>query len=323
MKRLFLVPLCLYLFIIQIFGQEVKPTWAERAINPPIGANYIFVVGRGEGKDRTDAIKKAEYDAIKTSAFELGAYGITTQELQNIEKNGLDIAISTQKMPRRRITQEIIEKETKDKKGVVIDRVYICYTAYAVKRDINGKDDLYEIDLSQFEDKTFAKRNEIAARRGQDDFFVKGRDKYVGLHLLDISYPFSLSFVISGRHGGKIGFGYEASLGWSYEFNHGFATMTYAGKIRFYCYKNMFIQTGFGALGIHLSNKIEEVDYSSPYYHDAALAYCHIQYGIPIQVGCDFVGRRSFYSSFRGGCAYDIVDKSFIPSFNIGIGVKL
>ena len=316
--------------VVGLYAQEVKPQWAVKTINPPAGANYIFVIGRGEGNSRVSAKKQAEYNAIKSSSFELGAYGIGEQELQDIETKGLDMVISMQRMPRRWITEQFVENKIKTDKTETIE--FICFIAYAVKRNMNGIDDLYSIDLSLFEDKSFIERLEKEYRKKTDDFYAKGRDTYLALTILDISpIPFSMGVGFSGRHLGKIGLGYEFTFGFAT--NLIAQTLTYLGKIRFYVYKNFFIQSGFGALGIRSIIDKSEYTYDEFYFGYLSeedkeqiaeiLENNYIMYGIPVQIGYDLLAKNNLYMSFRGGIGYDIVMKRTIPQINIGIGVKL
>lgn len=327
MKKIIVILTLISVAVGNLFSQEIKPKWAEKTINPPMGANYIFVIGRGEGKDRVEAKRQAEYNAIKSSAFELGAYGISSQDLQDIETKGLDMVISSQRMPRRWITEQFIENKVKERNEE--KTVFVCYIAYAVKRDINGKDDLYDIDLSQFEDKTFAKKSEKASLKKEDNFYTKGRDKYLVFVLGDMSlYPLlGANFSIYGRHSGKIGIGYEFSVGFNTNFYVG--TLSYMGKIRFYCYKSLFIQAGFGVMGVgSIGNNSQIYD---DYWHGRAgdeqfVATNYIMYGIPMQLGCDVLLGKLMTMSFRGGVGYDIVMKKIVPQINIslvGFKVKL
>jgi hypothetical protein len=316
MKKILIVLTTIFLLssvsVAQNSSTPEKPWWAKSAFYKDLEGSYLKTFTTN-GITQEDARNSAEKIVIKERESTIG---------KNIGADNSAFKASY------RIIYEHFE-QNKD--------FYVGYFLYQICYSYECD---FKKDIQPFMEEV-VKRNKEKQKMQSDNFFLKKRDKYIAIHLLDVSYPFSLGVGFSGRHGGKVGFGYEVLVGWGTNFT--LATLSYSGKLRFYCYKNLFIQSGFGTLGIKtLDSKISGLvdDYNNNDYdnyynyqnhnkeiYETAVnytkAHSYIMYGIPIQVGYDFITNGGFYASVRGGCGYDIVGKTVVPLFNVAIGVKI
>jgi hypothetical protein len=141
MKHLIIVSVLL-LTAWSINGQtysSLRPSWAKATPNPPSGANYFFSSGVGEGRNEDEAYDRAWADALQKSLHELGAIGITQQDIDAVKTQGIDAVISFNKMKRRSLCKtEFIRKP--DGSG---GKQYILIQ---VQLNVHRTDDFYIID---------------------------------------------------------------------------------------------------------------------------------------------------------------------------------
>jgi hypothetical protein len=135
-----------------VFAQaysELRPAWAKATPNPPAGANYFLGWGAGEGADEAAAYNAAWADALQKSLHELGAVGITQQDIDAVKAKGIDGVVSFNKMKRRSLCQtEFIRKP--DGSG---GKMYILIQ---VQRSVHGNDDFYGVDTRTCSDANFS-----------------------------------------------------------------------------------------------------------------------------------------------------------------------
>jgi len=212
-------------------------------------------------------------------------------------------------------------------------------TTYHAIDELSPKEQLV-FEITEKKDK----KTLLAENRAKEPFYYKHRNNYVNWGILDVSaYPFHFGTSVYGRGGNTIGIGGEISIGLALLTveNNGrdndfiddvkitYGTLTYSGKVRFYYYKNLFIQSGFGALG--LVDIKPTMDYEKLYYIEKGGAY--IKYGIPVQLGYDWIWgenelRKGGYGtsggsiSLRAGIGYDVNLKDIVPQVEISIGYK-
>jgi hypothetical protein len=118
---------------------DVRPQWARITPNPPAGANYFLNWGMGEAPNETDATYAAWADALQKSLHELGVVGITQQDIDAVRMNGIDAVVKFNQMKRRVLCTTGFAKESNNSSGKV-------YVLIQVQRNVNGKDDFYDVD---------------------------------------------------------------------------------------------------------------------------------------------------------------------------------
>lgn len=129
---------------------ELRPSWAYAIPTPPAGANYFLSWGVGEGHDEQSATNAAWADALQKSLHELGVVGITQQDINAVATQGINAVVKFNIMKRRVVsaTEPIVLGGNRMK----------IYILIQVQRNVNGADDFYSLDTSNFRDKEFDKR---------------------------------------------------------------------------------------------------------------------------------------------------------------------
>lgn len=129
---------------------ELRPSWAYATPVPPAGANYFLSWGVGEGYDEQSATNAAWADALQKSLHELGVVGITQQDINAVATQGINAVVKFNRMKRRVVsaTEPIVLGGNRMK----------IYILIQVQRNVNGADDFYSLNTSNFRDKDFDKR---------------------------------------------------------------------------------------------------------------------------------------------------------------------
>ena len=129
---------------------ELRPSWAYSTPVPPAGANYFLSWGVGEGHDEQSATNAAWADALQKSLHELGVVGITQQDINAVATQGINAVVKFNQMKRRAVsaTEPIVLGSNRMK----------IYILIQVQRNVNGADDFYTLNTSNFRDKDFDKR---------------------------------------------------------------------------------------------------------------------------------------------------------------------
>ena len=196
---------------------------------------------------------------------------------------------------------------------------------------------------------------------------LKSRNSYISWGILNVSYLGSKSTSITtttsegtseikstgtstgistsvyGRYGFKnssaIGIGGEISFGGAFlskcnnkndktKTTHGYGSVSLSAKFRFYCYQNLFIQSGFGVLGLTYNEKYETAG-NIIMKHD----YVRISYGVPVQLGYDWIfgekklkdgvyGKLGGCVSVKAGIGYNVNNLEATPQIEIAVGLK-
>jgi hypothetical protein len=151
---------------------SLRPQWTKTTPNPPANANYFLSWGVGEGKNEAEANNIAWADALQKSLHELGAIGITQQDIDAVKIKGIDAVISFNKMKRRSLCQTEFIKKPDCTGGKV-------YVLIQVQKSVHGNDDFYDVDTRICNDPDFEKNlyKYISANIKQDSYgraFVPG-----------------------------------------------------------------------------------------------------------------------------------------------------
>ena len=182
------------------------------------------------------------------------------------------------------------------------------------------------------------KRREKEYERANNPYFLENRNKYIAWAFLGGGYPWNLVSSIEFRTGGIIGVGLYGDVGADFmriivnDGNDNFAYTTktmfrYAGGVKFYMYKGLFLDIGYGTI----SQPTDEVTYDfylllsddeSTLVKKMASESSH---GLLFHLGYNFVENLSkeakgVFIGINGGVTYDITNKEFAPSINLKIG---
>jgi hypothetical protein len=129
---------------------DLRPRWARVTPNPPAGANYFFSWGMGEASNETDATNAAWANALQKSLHELGAVGITQQDIDAVRARGISAVASFNRMKRRALcSTEFIAAP-----GGAGGKLYVLIQ---VQRSVTGADDFYSLSTSICDDPSFDK----------------------------------------------------------------------------------------------------------------------------------------------------------------------
>lgn len=167
------------------------------------------------------------------------------------------------------------------------------------------------------------------------------KNRYVAWNIAGAGYPWNLVTGIEFRGGGIVGVGLYGDIGmdfttveYSYRNNwdNVFREKTvktafrYAGGVRFYPYKGLFLDCGYGtiakasvdSIAVSYSNHSNDID-------NDARKKVENSHGVLFHAGYNLVTNLSdgagFFLGLSGGASYDVINKVFAPSVNLKIGV--
>lgn len=303
----------LLFFILSIVSISAQvPDWAinlPRSNNPTMD----YLVGVGEGYTYKEAQNEAFNDLLRKliARFRLS---VNSNDIMNAVYRNESLTTISQdyNLPPMR---EVCSSQTKinDK-----ERVYLLYQIAADGMILNP----------QFE--TFTKC---------DDHSRNG-DKYIAWGIVGAGYPWNLVSSIEFRYGKKVGIGAYLDLGMDFtaitakyygtdEIAHTTKlSFRYAGGIKFYPYKGLFVDCGYGTI-----TKPAETVFSEYYgYHldsNEAAAVRDLatkgSNGILFHAGYNLVTNMQngagFFLGVSAGASYDVHNKLFAPSANLKLGV--
>ena len=190
------------------------------------------------------------------------------------------------------------------------------------------------------------------------------KNRYVAWSIAGAGYPWNLVTGIEFRGGGIVGVGLYGDIGMDfttveysyrnvydvtyndfYDYNDKCVKVSfrYAGGIKFYPYKGLFIDCGYGTIATTREavsfKTISDNDYpNSPDYYNTsnsglskntreakAKSLVHSSHGVLFHAGYNLVTDLSngagFFLGLSGGASYDVINKVFAPSVNLKIGV--
>lgn len=149
-----------------------------------------------------------------------------------------------------------------------------------------------------------------------NSYCQKGKNRYVAWGMAGAGYPWNLVTSIEFRGGELIGFGLYGDIGMdftSWKDSHGDVNtdiyFRYAGGVKFYPYRGLFLDAGYGTIA-----KPHGVDHS---------------HGVLFHVGYNLVTNLvdgpnegvGFFLGVSGGASYDVINKEYAPSVNVKVGI--
>lgn len=159
------------------------------------------------------------------------------------------------------------------------------------------------------------------------------KNRYVAWNIAGAGYPWNLVTGIEFRGGGIVGVGLYGDIGMDfttidYFDNYGDNVSTvktafrYAGGIKFYPYRGLFLDCGYGSIAQAKVTLKHYTFYSTPKAAREAVLNSH---GLLFHAGYNLVTNLSdgagFFLGISGGASYDVIYKVFAPSVNLKIGV--
>jgi hypothetical protein len=285
-KLLFMLPLLLWASatLAQVKPRPIvkPPKWATgKQVVAPQGKNFIYAHGVGTGNNVEEAKDRAAGDAYVAAVKFLEGTKVESQQMTDIRKNGLEATIGGTQMRNRRIcsTPPIFFNP----RNPLECRVYVLLQ---VERNVHGTDDFDDLKLPNCKDKDFdrsleklnkwhedkekeekekqkqkekeeiekQKRQEKLDQKNAKRFWKNGYDSYLSF---GVGNGFTTGAMAGGyfmgRHGGLIGFGYEAAanVGLDKNMSADNREMSYSVGLKFYPYKCLYV----GVYGTVLDQK--------------------------------------------------------------------
>lgn len=173
------------------------------------------------------------------------------------------------------------------------------------------------------------------------------KNHYIAWNIAGFGYPWNLVAGVEFRGGGIIGYGLYGDMG--ADFTHikvrhsneaieecytTKTTFRYAAGIKFYPYKGIFVDFGYGSIAKPVANV--EYDFNTSKIgsslnitdqrdHKQIVKKISNSHGINFHAGYNLVTELArdagFFFGINGGLAYDVINKEVAPSFNLKIGV--
>lgn len=171
------------------------------------------------------------------------------------------------------------------------------------------------------------------------------KNRYVAWSIAGAGYPWNLVTGIEFRAGGLVGVGlygdigmdftninyscYKADEGGKIQLNTLKTAFRYAAGIKFYPYRGLFIDCGYGTISKAVVNDVElNKGYQWKYEEhsrDDARKAVENSHGLLFHAGYNLVTDLSsgagFFLGVSGGASYDVINKVFAPSVNLKLGV--
>lgn len=170
------------------------------------------------------------------------------------------------------------------------------------------------------------------------------KNRYVAWNIAGAGYPWNLVTGIEFRGGGIVGVGLYGDIGMDfttvyykndYYANgnhytvHGNTIKTafrYAGGVKLYPYKGLFIDFGYGTIATPTAEPMISVSYKSDLSpSDVAQKSVQNSHGILFHAGYNLVTNLSdgagFFLGVSGGASYDVINKVVAPSVNLKFGI--
>jgi len=165
------------------------------------------------------------------------------------------------------------------------------------------------------------------------------KNRYVAWNIAGAGYPWNLVTGVEFRGGGIVGVGLYGEVGmdyttieysyYSYSDRYSDKTLKtafrYAGGVRFYPYKGLFLDCGYGTIAksfvdgvsVGSSNSSDRENNAKKAVENSHGILFHAGYNLVTDLSCD----AGFFLGLSGGASYDVVNKVFAPSINLKIGV--
>ena len=133
-------------------------------------------------------------------------------------------------------------------------------------------------------------------------------------------YPWNLTSGIEWRWGGIVGFGLYGDIGMDFTYVDAYyyreketkTSFKYAGGIKFYPYRGLFLDCGYGTI---CPAYVE----SKTYYESGHGVLFHVGYNLFFAAPTDNTG---FFLGICGGASYNVINNKYAPSINLKIGIS-
>lgn len=288
------------------------PEWA---INLPKSnePTMDYLVGIGEGNNYKEAYNEAFSDVLRKLIVRF-RLSVNSNDIMNAAYRGESLATISKDYnlpPMREVCASQIKQQGRE-------RVYLLYQIAA-----DGM-----ITNPVFEPFTKCDDN---SRNGNE---------YIAWNIAGASYPWSLISGIEFRYGKKVGFGAYLDLGIDFTrikciFNveeYWTAATTkvffhYAGGLKFYLYKGIFLDCGYGSISKPVVDLGNVGHYGSWTYSLAEKAKnrVHSAHGLLFHAGYNLVTNLAngagFFLGISAGASYDVMNEEFALSMMLKIGV--
>lgn len=148
------------------------------------------------------------------------------------------------------------------------------------------------------------------------------KNRYVAWNIAGAGYPWNLVTGIEFRGGGIVGVGLYGDIGMDFTHKDAYyhsdkGTITsfrYAGGLKFYPYRGLFIDCGYGTI---CPASVKVNSYGNYTYNKSHGILFHAGYNLVT----DLSDKAGFFLGVSGGASYDVINKVFAPSVNLKIGV--
>ncbi|MBR3578249.1 MAG: hypothetical protein IKO89_04010 [Bacteroidales bacterium] len=213
------------------------------------------------------------------------------------------------------------------------------------------KEKIEEDKKRQEQEAKTQRQEERKSKRLDNPYCNAGKHRYIAWNIAGASYPWSLISGVEFRYGKIIGFGAYLDLGIDftrikYTYKHGYESdgyeydcslisdattkvfFHYAGGLKFYLYKGVFLDFGYGSISKSFVDlgKIEGYYYYDNSHKEKAKNWVYQAHGVLFHAGYNFVTNLTngagFFLGISAGASYDVVNYEFAPSIMVKIGVS-
>jgi len=290
------------------------PDWA---INLPKSNNPTmdYLVGIGEGSTYKNAYNEAVCDALRKLILRFGL-SVNSNDVMSAVYSGQELTTISRDYNIPPINNVCISQV----KQQGLERVYVLFQIPANAMVTNP---VFE-PFTKCESKKEKLKNKL--------YWDKG--KYIAWNIAGTGYPWNLTDGVEFRYGGVIGIGAYLDVGMDfttikyynnvhedYEYLNTKIFFHYDGGIKFYLYKGIFLDCGYGTINV-LTKRIN-YDYLGK-YETNTMTNSH---GFIFHAGYNLVtnnllyGGAAFFLSLSVGASYDMIYKVFAPSAVLKIGI--
>lgn len=216
-------------------------------------------------------------------------------------------------------------------------------TFYNIYKGMTGESKPYleqQINDCKAEKQRIEGKKESKNRLMDNSYCRANKNRYVAWNIAGAGYPWNLVTGIEFRGGGIVGVGLYGDIGmdfttveYSYRNNYNVfrektvkTAFRYAGGVRFYPYKGLFLDCGYGTIAKASVDSIAVPDsYNNNDRDNDARKKVENSHGVLFHAGYNLVTNLSdgagFFLGLSGGASYDVINKVFAPSVNLKIGV--
>lgn len=363
MKRLFqiIAVICLVNNATAQTYISMRPNWT---FNPPQAENstYEYYVSKGVGNTEKEARADAFVLAVKEAQTRVGVRANSKEIFRAFQTTDQDfnVTANSYKIPMK----EVCFFSEKSRDGQIYYHYQLLQVAISGNitpsfkqftgdcYDFSKAKELREIMKEEYreqmeEDK---KRQEqeakLQAQQEKEDkinmrkqkikdnlYWEKG--KYIAWNIAGTGYPWNLTDGVEFRYGGVLGIGAYLDLGMDFttkyfinynrrEYETTKVFFHYAGGIKFYLYKGIFLDCGYGTINEPKIEPYDMIDYYGLNIYKSQLEIKN-SHGLLFHAGYNLatIGRNDvgFFLSISAGASYDVVNKVLAPSANLKIGV--